>query len=69
MSTDELGHGIDGDPPTESLFMLARRLVLLATLVVAPLLAACSISPTGPHDTTVTTPPPDTTKRDQVPWN
>jgi hypothetical protein len=69
MSTAELGHGIDGYPPPESCPMLARRLVLLATLVVAPLFAACSVSPTGPRETTETTPPPDTTKRDQAPWH
>lgn len=45
----------------------ARRFLLIATLVVAPVLAACS-TPTGTDDDPPANPPADSTGFDSKPW-
>ena len=46
----------------------SRRLLLVALLTIAPLVAACH-APTGTDNDNPTTPPPaDTTRKDTRPW-
>jgi hypothetical protein len=49
--------------------MFTRRLLILAFVLVAPIAAACSVSPTGVDDEPPPPAPTDTTKRgDGWPW-
>ena len=49
--------------------MRTRRLVLLAALTLAPLVAACVASPTSPDDPSTPTAIDTTGRKEQSPWN
>lgn len=57
-----------GIPLPEYVVIDTRRLLLVALLTIAPLVAACH-TPTGNDTTDPTTPPADTTgRKDAKPW-
>ncbi len=49
--------------------MVARRLLLVALTVVAPMIAACGTLPTGNDDPSPPPPADSTGRKDQQPWN
>lgn len=56
-----------GIPFPEYIVIDSRRLLLVALLTIAPLIAACQ-TPTGNDNNDPTTPPADTTRKDVRPW-